>query len=102
MPRNNYTERELLAILQDDTTATEKALNAFAWGTRGQFFWEGNKRTSLMLANKILTVAGAGILTITDKYIEKFNTVLLEYYNTGDSDELKVFLYENAIHGITI
>lgn len=39
-------KRELLDILQDDTTATEQALNAFAWGVRGQFFWEGNKRTS--------------------------------------------------------
>ena len=102
IPQKQDTERELLDILQDDTTATEQALNAFAWGTRGQFFWDGNKRTSLMLANKILIVAGAGILTITDKYIEKFNTVLLDYYNTGDSDELKVFLYENAIHGLTM
>lgn len=102
IPQKQDTERELLDILQDDITATEQALNAFAWGTRGQFFWDGNKRTSLMLANKILIMAGAGILTITDKYIEKFNTVLLEYYNTGDSDELKVFLYENAIHGLTM
>ena len=102
IPQKQDTERELLDILQDDTTATEQALNAFAWGTRGQFFWDGNKRTSLMLANKILIVAGAGILTITDKHMEKFNTVLLDYYNTGNSEELKVFLYENAIHGITI
>lgn len=43
----------MLAISQDDITATEKSLNAFAWGTRGQFFWDGNKRTSLMLANKV-------------------------------------------------
>lgn len=102
IPQKQDAERELLDILQDDTTATEQALNAFAWGTRGQFFWDGNKRTSLMLANKILIAAGAGILTITDKYIEKFNTVLLNYYNTGDSNELKVFLYENAIHGLTM
>lgn len=102
IPQKQDTERELLDILQENTTATEQALNAFAWGTRGQFFWDGNKRTSLMLANKILIAAGAGILTITDKYIEKFNTVLLDYYNTGDSDELKVFLYENAIHGLTM
>lgn len=102
IPHKQDTARELLDILQDDTTATEQALNAFAWGTRGQFFWDGNKRTSLMLANKILIVAGAGILTIMDKYIERFNTLLLDYYNTGDSDELKVFLYENAIHGLTM
>lgn len=78
-------------------TATDKALKVFTWGTRGQYFWDGNKRTSLMLANKILISAGAGIMTITDKYMEQFNVLLLEYYNTGKSSELKRFLYDNAI-----
>ena len=78
-------------------TATDKALEVFTWGTRGQYFWDGNKRTSLMLANKILISAGAGIMTITDKYMEQFNVLLLEYYNTGKSSELKRFLYDNAI-----
>lgn len=78
-------------------TATDKALEVFTWGTRGQYFWDGNKRTSLMLANKILISAGAGIMTITDKYMEQFNVLLLEYYNTGKSRELKRFLYDNAI-----
>ena len=75
-------------------TATDKALEVFTWGTRGQYFWDGNKRTSLMLANKILISAGAGIMTITDKYMEQFNVLLLEYYNTGKSSELKRFLYD--------
>lgn len=78
-------------------TATDKALEVFTWGTRGQYFWDGNKRTNLMLANKILISAGAGIMTITDKYMEQFNVLLLEYYNTGKSSELKRFLYDNAI-----
>jgi len=78
-------------------TATDKALEVFTWGTRGQYFGDGNKRTSLMLANKILISAGAGIMTITDKYMEQFNVLLLEYYNTGKSSELKRFLYDNAI-----
>ena len=81
-------------------TATDKALEVFTWGTRGQYFWDGNKRTSLMLANKILISAGAGIMTITDKYMEQFNVSLLEYYNTGKPTELKKFLYDNAIQGI--
>lgn len=72
------------------------------WGARGQFFWDGNKRTSLTLANKILVMAGAGILTITDKHMEQFNNLLLDYYNSGESEKLKEFLYENAIQGITI
>lgn len=54
-----------------------------------------------MLANKILVPAGAGLLTITDKYMEQFNVLLLDYYNTGVSADLKQFLYENAIQGIT-
>ena len=102
IPNKEDVERELFEILNADTSATEKALNAFVWGARGQFFWDGNKRTSLTLANKILIVAGAGILTITDKYMEEFNILLLDYYNTGISDMLKVFLYENAIQGINI
>ena len=102
IPQQEQTKKELEEILTADTTATEKALNAFVWGARGQFFWDGNKRTSLTLANKILVEAGAGILTITDKYMEQFNILLLDYYNTGISDTLKVFLYENAIQGINI
>lgn len=78
-------------------TATDKALEVFTWGTRGQYFWDGNKRTSLMLANKILISAGAGIMTITDKYMEQFNVLLLEYYNTGKSSELKRFLYDKRL-----
>ncbi|WP_288683075.1 hypothetical protein [uncultured Eubacterium sp.] len=84
------------------SSATDKALEAFTWGARGQFFWDGNKRTSLLLANKILVYSGAGIMTITDKYMEQFNSLLLEYYNTGKSEELKQFLYDNAILGLTI
>lgn len=31
---------------------------------------------------------------------EQFNTLLLDYYNTGESEKLKDFLYENTIQGI--
>lgn len=100
VPVRESVEAELSAILNGDTAATEKALTAFCWGTRGQFFWDGNKRTSLMLANKLLLEAGAGMLTITEKHMARFNTLLVEYYNTGESEELKGFLYDNAIQGI--
>lgn len=100
VPTEDQTRAELDTILSADTTATAKALEAFVWGARGQFFWDGNKRTSMTLANKILIAAGVGFLTITDKYMEQFNALLIEYYNTGNSEALKDFLYENAIQGI--
>ena len=89
-------------VLDQWASLVHKALAAFTWGARGQFFWDGNKRTSLMLANKILILGGAGIMTITDKYMEQFNGLLLDFYNTGESEALKKFLYDNAIQGITV
>ncbi|MBS5647524.1 MAG: Fic family protein, partial [Lachnospiraceae bacterium] len=78
IPNKEKTIEELKSILStSNASATDKALEAFVWGTRGQFFWDGNKRTSLMLANKILVSSGSGIMTITDKYMEQFNTILL-------------------------
>lgn len=103
VPVHEQVEKELLTLVNNpEMTATEKALDAFAWGARGQFFWDGNKRTSMTLANKILVSAGAGILTITDKHMEQFNTLLLDYYNTGDSAVLKAFLYQHTIQGLVM
>lgn len=102
IPSQMAVEQALEGILDMDVSETEKALTLFLVGTRGQFFWEGNKRTSLTAANKLLVKAGAGILTITDRYMEQFNTLLLGYYNTGEGEDLKRFLYENCIQGIDL
>ena len=100
IPTQTGVEQELQVILEKDTSATEKALQAFLWGARGQFFWDGNKRTSMTVANKILLSAGAGMLTITDRHMEQFNTMLLHFYNTGEETDLKKFLYDHCIQGI--
>lgn len=102
VPQQEAVEEQLAAILNMDITATEKALNTFVWGARGQLFWDGNKRTSLLIANKILLNAGAGMLTISEQDMEQFNTLLVEYYNTGRADSLKAFLYEYAIQGLDL
>ena len=46
--------------------------------------------------------AGVGVLTISDKHMEQFNVLLLDYYNTGEADALKDFMYENAIQGMNL
>ena len=79
---------------------TEKALDVFLWGTRAQLFWDGNKRTSLLAANKVLVQTGSGVLTITDPLLQDFNRLLTRYYDNGDGADLKRFLYANAIGGI--
>jgi len=43
---------------------------------------------------------GCGMLTITDRHMDGFNTELVNYYNSGNADRLKRFLYDNAVIGI--
>lgn len=102
VPDREKVIAELAAILSADTTATDKALNVFTWGARSQLFWDGNKRTSLVAANKILIGAGAGMLTIKEANMQQFNDLLVDYYNTGEPDKVKAFLYEYAIEGLTV
>lgn len=43
-PKREKVIQEFEAIIYNpDVSATDKALDAFAWGVRGQFFWDGNK-----------------------------------------------------------
>lgn len=102
VPDWNTAEQELKDITGANISTTEKALNVFVWGARSQLFWDGNKRTAMTLANKLLVSAGVGILTVPDRYMGRFNEMLIEYYNTGMSEPIKRFMYENAIQGIAL
>ena len=53
-------------------------------------------------ANKMLLSHGAGFLSIKDEDMEKFNALLMEMYNTGETEKLKNFLYHNSISGLEI
>ena len=58
----------------------EKALEYFAYVCKQQLFWDGNKRTSTIVASKILIESGNGILTIGKNNAEEFNTTLNNWY----------------------
>lgn len=67
---------------------------------REQLFWDGNKRTSTIVANKIMIENGNGIIKVSDKDLEKFNVLLSEFYETNDNERIKDFIYNNCIDGI--
>ena len=62
-------------------------------------FLDGNKRTSMLLANKILISNGCGILAVRESDLEEFGGLLINYYETGLDDKIIKFIYENAISG---
>ncbi|EAC6166137.1 Fic family protein, partial [Listeria monocytogenes] len=47
--KNQYSE-----IMNQDISESEKALRLFLFISKNQIFWDGNKRTALLTANKIM------------------------------------------------
>lgn len=92
--------RETIDEILNIENVTERAIKYMLWGMRTPLFWDGNKRTSTLCANKILISEGKGILSIPEKYILEFNTRLSDFYNTNDYSAIDKFIYDNCIHGI--
>ena len=88
-------------ILQEENV-TEKAIDLMLYIMRSQVFWDGNKRTSMIIANKILIENGCGIITVKEENINEFNILLTEYYNTNHKNKIVEFLYEKCIFGLEI
>lgn len=75
----------------------ECAIRLFLWGAYNQFFWDGNKRTSRIIANIILMHHDVGIFNIKAKDIVVFNTLMVDFYNTNDMKHIFPFLLNNCI-----
>lgn len=67
----------------------DRALEYFAYACKQQLFWDGNKRTSTMVASKILIESGEGILTIGKDNAEEFNIALNNWYLKDELQPLK-------------
>lgn len=67
----------------------DRALEYFAYACKQQLFWDGNKRTSTMIASKILMEHGEGILTIGKDNAEEFNKTLNNWYLKDELQPLK-------------
>ncbi len=99
IPEERKIEEKIQEINQIENI-TKRAIQYMLFGMRSQLFWDGNKRTSMILANKILISNGKGILMVQDKNLEEFSSLLTEFYNTNQDEKIEKFLYDNCIFGI--
>ena len=83
---------EELTRINQIPEAKERAIDYFCYGVHSQLFWDGNKRTSTIVACKILIEAGEGVLSIGKNQAVDFNHSLLNYYDTNDNSDLKSVL----------
>jgi len=89
-----------LIELQAIENPTERAIDIMLYGMRGQFFLDGNKRTSMLAANKEMIANGQGVISIPVDIIPQFTPLLVQFYETGEPGVVKEFVYNNCIDGI--
>lgn len=83
-----------------DLSATERAIETLLYLMRCQIFYDGNKRTAQLIANKIMIESGAGIISIPVEQQHPFLEKLITFYETGEQSDISTFLYTSSIDGV--
>ncbi|MBI9080743.1 MAG: Fic family protein [Pseudodesulfovibrio sp.] len=68
---------------------------------RNQFFWDGNKRTGLLMLNGHLMSNGYSPLSVPAKRLTEYNAGMIDFYENGDYTQMLTFLKEchEAMYG---
>ena len=88
--------KELLKI----ECITERAITVMCYLMRTQAFSDGNKRTAMLFANKIMIENGKGVIGIPVEEDINFGEKLIKYYETNNIEDIKQFIYDKCINGI--
>ncbi len=101
IPDEKKVEKYINDTISDSSkTITDRAITIMCYLMRTQFFNDGNKRTSMLFANKILIENGKGIISVPVDQDVEFGNKILEFYETNDNTKLKKFIYDECLDGI--
>ena len=101
IPDEKKVEKYINDTISDSSkTITDRAITIMCYLMRTQFFNDGNKRTSMLFANKILIENGKGIISVSVDLDVEFGNKILEFYETNDNTKLKQFIYDECLDGI--
>lgn len=100
IPDMDRISEKIEGIMQQEISITEKAIELMLFLMRCQIFYDGNKRVAQLAANQVMIQNGKGIISIPVEHQKQFFIMLVKYYETNQMDEIKEFVYENAISGI--
>ena len=99
MPIESQIKEELADILAIESQ-TSKAITLMLYLMRKQMFVDGNKRTAMLAANQIMISFGCGILSIPLEKQRSFRELLIPFYETGDMETIRTFVYNGCIDGM--
>lgn len=101
IPNEDSIERFIADITNNTALSiTDRAIETMLYIMRSQMFYDGNKRTAQLLANKIMIAGGAGIISVPVELQREFLEKLVAFYETGESKDISVFIYNSSIEGV--
>lgn len=96
MPHTGIIMESIREIEQIEDTEL-KALKYFCYITRTQMFIDGNKRVAQLMANKVLIQNDIGIFQIPIEKMEEFKRMLIDFYESGEDENIIAFMREYCI-----
>ncbi len=90
----------ILEEVQAIQSPTERAIVIMFKLMKAQLFRDGNKRTSMLAANKLMIQNGCGIISVPNEKLEEFNEILCDYYTNDTLDKAVNFVYDECIDDI--
>ena len=100
IPDESKVADELSELMEKAQSDIDRALDVTLFLMRAQLFYDGNKRLAMLVGNKLMINSGEGIISVKQKDIKDFYSLLVPYYETGQADKIKRFIYENCIDGM--
>ncbi|MEG0998426.1 MAG: Fic family protein [Clostridiales bacterium] len=78
----------------------ERAVNLMLYCVRKQMFLDGNKRTSMLVANQIMIANGCGIISVPLEKQRAFIDLLVSFYTSNNIEDIAKFILDECIDGI--
>jgi Fic family protein len=83
--------------IEQMTDKLEAALEMFCFISRTQMFLDGNKRVAQLMCNKIMMENDIGIFSVPYDKIDCFKELLVKFYETDNSDNIKEFFRKECL-----
>lgn len=93
----DYEIKGNINIILNGDDKKDVAIDLMLYIMRNQLFFDGNKRTAMLIANKILIQNAQGILALKQQDMKDFLTKLVNFYETNNTNEIKLFCKNNCI-----
>lgn len=95
-------EKWLTELMASGKSNTEKAMRLMYHDMRQQIFWDGNKRSATLAANKVMIDGGAGLINVPLTIWSEWNELIAVYYKNGEVKPLLDWTYAHAVQGVKL